>query len=102
MTDTVPLDVVLTIQTTQNRSFPFYIQIQHRSTVLTILIVSPPSLPQKKTTDVDTPCIQSCSLKFFLLFIFYLKKFICNFYLQVFHHYVHRTEISLVHNLSKI
>lgn len=48
MTDTVPLDVVLTIQTTQNKSFPFYIQIKHRSTVLTILIVSPPSLPQKK------------------------------------------------------
>lgn len=51
MTDTVPLDVVLTIQTTQNRSFPFYIQIKHRSTVLTILIVSPtlPATEKKKT-----------------------------------------------------
>lgn len=74
MTDTVPLDVVLTIQTTQNRSFPFYIQIKHRSTVLTILIVSP-TLPatekKKQNTDVDTPCIQSCSLKVFFLFYFF-------------------------------
>lgn len=31
---TVPLDVILTIQTTQKKkSFPFYLQIKHRSTV---------------------------------------------------------------------
>lgn len=44
--DAVPLNVALTIQTAQNTSVPFYIQIKHRSTALTIQIATHPHPPR--------------------------------------------------------
>lgn len=68
MTDTVPLDVILTNTNYPKQSFAFYVQIKHRSTVHTILIVTPvPATHQKIQLGIDTPCIQSCSQKFFVV-----------------------------------
>lgn len=73
------------------QSFPFYVQIKHRSTVHTILIVTPPipATHQNTQLGIDRPCIQSCSQKFCCYFCvcgfccwfcFFLKqKSICYF-----------------------
>lgn len=96
---TVPLDVIHTIQTTQKKkkfSLLFTNKAPIHSACYSKIVTHPFCHTHKKNPNLDTSCNQSCSKR--LLNI--LQKYANNFYPTFFHHYVHRTKISLLHNFS--